>query len=75
MRVKQITQEQVIQLMKRRQGKRTAKELAEELGITPQYLSDIYLGKREPGPSVLDKLGLEKEVLYRPLEQSQRLSQ
>lgn len=63
--MKQMNQEQVIDLMKRRQGQRSAKEFAEELGISPQYLSDIYLSRRDPGPAVLEKLGIERETVYR----------
>lgn len=64
--MKSLTQEQVVQMMRKRQGTRTAKEFAEELGISPQYLSDIYGGKREPGPSVLDALKLERGLIYKP---------
>jgi transcriptional regulator with XRE-family HTH domain len=69
---KELTQSQVIELLKKRQGKRPAKALAEELGISAVYLSDIFNGKRDPGPAVLEKLGLEREVLvvYRKAEAS-----
>jgi transcriptional regulator with XRE-family HTH domain len=63
--MKQLTQEQVIELMRKKQGDRMAKDYAAELGISRPYLSDIYAGKREPGPTVLAKLGLEKIVIYR----------
>ena len=63
--MKPLTQPQVIELLKKRQGNRPARELADELGISAVYLSHIYNGKREPGPSVLAKLGLEREVIYR----------
>ena len=61
---KRLTQSQVIELLKRRQGSRPAWELAEELGISAVYLSHIYNGKRDPGPAVLDKLGLQRETVY-----------
>jgi transcriptional regulator with XRE-family HTH domain len=51
-------------LRKRLDGK-TQAALAEELGITPAYLSDILNLRREPGPVVLRALGLEKVVTYR----------
>lgn len=66
--MKQLTQQQVVELLRKKQGTRLAKELAEELGISPGYLSEIYKGTREPGPSVLEKLGLEKEVIYVPAQ-------
>jgi transcriptional regulator with XRE-family HTH domain len=63
--MKQLTEQDVVNIMRKRQGDRTQAELAEDLGITPQHLSDIFLGRRTPGPIILEKLGLEKEVLYR----------
>ena len=59
-----ITRDQLVKLLQKRQGGRAQRELAEELGISPAYLSDIYLGKRDPGESVLEKLGLEKQTVY-----------
>lgn len=35
-------------------------ELAKEIGVTNQYLSDVMKGRREPGPKVLHFLGLQK---------------
>ena len=64
--VKAMNRKQLIDLMRKRQGKRTAREFAEELGISSQYISDIYSGKRAPGRAVLDKLQLERNVIYKP---------
>lgn len=62
--MRKLNRDQVIALLKEKQGDRTAVELAADLGITPQYLSDVYLGKREPGVSILEKLGLYREWAY-----------
>ena len=40
------------------------KALAQEWGISEQYLSDILKGRREPGNKVLKQLGLRKMVIY-----------
>lgn len=61
--MKPITKEQVIEILKKRQGDRSAKALAEELGVSPAYLSDVYAGNRDPGPSILEHLGLEKQEI------------
>lgn len=61
---KKLTRDEVIEILRKKQGERTAKELADELGITPQYLSDVFLGRRDIGPSILRPLGLESEVVY-----------
>jgi len=55
----------VIRLMKQQQGERTQKEFASEIGISEQYLSDIYKGRREPGPTVCEALGVVSETTYR----------
>lgn len=40
------------------------KALAAQLGVSPQYLGDVLNGKREPGESILEALGLCKVVHY-----------
>ena len=42
----------------------TQAKVAENLGITPSYLSDILKGKREVSESVADKLGLLRRTIY-----------
>lgn len=44
------------------------KAWAVENGISPAYLSDMLLGRREPSPAILRPLGLEKVVLYRKIK-------
>jgi transcriptional regulator with XRE-family HTH domain len=68
--VKLLTKDQVIALLKKRQGERTQQELAEELGVSQQYLSDVLLGRRDPGPAVLDKLNLRQEMVYFPTDKT-----
>ena len=52
-------------LLKRKLRGRSQKALAAELGITASYLCDILKGRREPGQSVLDALGMERVITYR----------
>lgn len=40
--------------------------LANEMGISDQYLSEILRQKRPPSERILDFLGLERVVTYRP---------
>jgi len=40
------------------------KALAERIGVSPQYLGDILLARREPGESILGFLGMQKVVSY-----------
>ena len=46
------------------------KELADGIGISAQYLSDVLLGKRMPGKKILDWLGLQAEIVYRPRQRN-----
>ncbi len=41
------------------------KDLAEKLGVSAAYLSDVLQGKREPAGKLLDALGVERVVTYR----------
>lgn len=40
------------------------KTVAFNLGVSPQYLSDILRYKRLPGDKILKALGLRKEITY-----------
>ena len=53
---------QLIRELRARQGQRSLRRFARELGISAAYLSDIYLGRSEPGPKVLEPLGLRKRI-------------
>lgn len=44
------------------------KETAKYLGISQQYLTDLIRGRRLPGEDLLDRMGLQKVVLYFPKE-------
>lgn len=46
----------------------TQVKYAEFLGVTQGYINDMLKRKRDPGPRVLDALGLEKVVTYREKE-------
>ncbi|MEO9787543.1 MAG: transcriptional regulator [Aurantimonas coralicida] len=36
-------------------------------GVSPQYVGDVLLGRREPGDKILDGLGVRKIVTYEPM--------
>ena len=44
------------ELVREYRGKKTLKEIGDEIGITPAYLSDIEKGNRFPSEDKLDKL-------------------
>jgi transcriptional regulator with XRE-family HTH domain len=47
----------------------TQKQFAEYHGISEAYLSDILRGKRDPGATLLRKMGLRRVVLYELVDQ------
>ena len=40
------------------------KTVAFNLGVSPQYLSDILRYRREPGAKILRAMNLKKRILY-----------
>lgn len=39
--------------------------LAKELNVSQPYLSNVLAGRADPGPLILDALGVERVVTYR----------
>ena len=44
----------------------TQQAFAKEFRISTAYLSDVLSGRREPGDKILDAVGFERVVSYRP---------
>ena len=55
-----IDREHVNELLKRKQGDRSLRSFAVQIGVSAAYLSDIYRGNREPGPKILKLLKVRK---------------
>ena len=55
-----LTRIQVIDLLRKRQGKKSLRRFGDEIGVTAAYLSDVFRGNREPGPTILTLLGVER---------------
>jgi transcriptional regulator with XRE-family HTH domain len=54
-----------IAMLKAKLRTNTQQGLAKELGLSPQFLSDIVTGRRPPSIKLLEALGLERVVTYR----------
>jgi transcriptional regulator with XRE-family HTH domain len=50
----------LLEIMQKIQGERTQKEFAQTMGVSPQYLNDVYNSRREPGPAIYSFLGAER---------------
>ena len=63
-----ITSEQVREKLRRKASiMGSQKALAEDLGVSSAFISDILLGKRQPTGKVLECLGLRRVVRYEPV--------
>lgn len=67
-----LTQDEVIALLRKRQGDKTNREFALELGIHETYLSQLVLKNRDLTDKVLNRLGLEKRTVYVPMRKAAR---
>jgi hypothetical protein len=56
--------ENPIEELESRVSKSSQAYVANELGISPQYLNDVLRRRREVGKKILDALGLERVVGY-----------
>jgi transcriptional regulator with XRE-family HTH domain len=65
MGVRKMNLEQFMEFLKKQQGEQTAQQFASRLGVSPQYLSDVYNGRRPPGESITAALKVEKAVIYK----------
>jgi hypothetical protein len=68
MAYKALTVEELLGLMKKIQGEKTNTEFAADLGISKQYLCDIYNGRKIPSETVSATLGFtpKMEMFYVP---------
>lgn len=46
------------------EGYKTWKDLADAMGVTPAYMSDLINGRRDPGPRILRQLHFRKVIQY-----------
>lgn len=59
-----MTPKEVLRMIERLIGPATNAAMAKQWKVSPQYLHDVRHGRREPGPAILDALGLRKFVMY-----------
>ena len=65
MAVKRMNLDQFMEFLKKQQGEQTAQQFATRLGVSPQYLSDVFNGRRPPGESITAALKVEKAMVYK----------
>ncbi len=57
----------VLTKLRRRINGTSQRQVAADIGISPQLLCDILRGYRRPNEMVLNHLGLQEVVTYKPL--------
>jgi DNA-binding transcriptional regulator YdaS (Cro superfamily) len=62
-----MTHTQLMKLIRSKCSEDTQLAYAKELGVSPSYLCDILKGRREIGPKVLERMGMERVIQYRRL--------
>ena len=66
--MKMLTRTQVVGLLAEKKGRKPLRLFADEIGVSATYLSDVFRGTREPGPTILELLGVERtkttEITY-----------
>lgn len=67
MAYKATTVDELLRIMRRIQGEKSNTAFARDLGISKQYLTDIYNGRKEPGDSVSAAVGYRRAIAYVPL--------
>ena len=66
---KKISLEQFTSLLRQLQGDSTQLSLAKRLEVSPAYLNDVLKGKRLPGPSVAEKLGFKRVIMFEEIKE------
>lgn len=58
--MKTLSRDEVNEIIRVRQGERSLRTFAKEVGMSAAYLSDVLRCNREPGPRLLRVLRLDK---------------
>jgi hypothetical protein len=64
MAIKKMDLDEFLEFLKKQQGDQTNAAFASSIGVSPQYLSDVYNGRRDPGESITSALNVERVTSY-----------
>jgi transcriptional regulator with XRE-family HTH domain len=56
--------EDPVMQLRERVGSSSQASVAEEMGVSQQYLSAVLTRRKAPGKSILNALGLERLIIY-----------
>jgi transcriptional regulator with XRE-family HTH domain len=53
-----------LKFLKHKQGDQSDRKFAQQLGVSPSYLSDVYNGRTVPGESITGALAARRSVVF-----------
>jgi transcriptional regulator with XRE-family HTH domain len=53
-----------LKFLKQKQGQQSDRKFAQQLGVSPSYLSDVYNGRTVPGESITAALNARRDVVF-----------
>ena len=66
------TIEEVLHLMKDIQGDKPLSAFAEEIGVSKQYLSNVFNGRKSPSSRLLRQFGYSRVAAYVEIEDGRK---
>lgn len=64
MPVENLDLEGFLKFLKDKQGERTDKQFAQNLGVSAQYLCDVYNNRRIPGDKITSALNVSRNYVF-----------
>lgn len=53
-----------LKFLKQKQGPQSDRKFAQQLGVSPSYLSDVYNGRTVPGESITTALEARRSIVF-----------
>jgi transcriptional regulator with XRE-family HTH domain len=53
-----------LKFLKQKQGEQSDRKFAQQLGVSPSYLSDVYNGRTVPGESITAAISARRSVVF-----------
>lgn len=58
-----MTDKQIVSLLRKAKGSRTQTQVARDIGVSFQFLSDVLRGQRRPSGKILEYLELKRDIV------------
>ncbi len=64
MAIKNMTLEEFLEFLKEQQGDQSLRSFAQNIGVSPSYLSRVYSGDLEPGVGITSAVKTTRNAVY-----------